>query len=256
MFRVFVVCVLALACACGDDDDGNDKAAAAGSSAGAAANGGRGGSSTGTGTGTGKEGAACQTSATCSSNLKCVVAALLQDQSGTLGIPACARPCKDAATDCQQGETCRTLTGDPSDSFCRSVTTEAFKPCGAGDTSVCAEPLTCFTLQEEDGSLQGGVCFQPCALPGAMFTTPPPPCTGGQTCVDALGDPEIGACAQTVGRGEVCDPDATKFCDPSDFCITAANSDISHCLQNCTKDGTCADGKTCTPLSDGDKFCQ
>ncbi|MEY4580855.1 MAG: hypothetical protein RL701_5558, partial [Pseudomonadota bacterium] len=63
-------------------------------------------------------------------------------------------------------------------------------------------------------------------------------------------------CAATVKRGEVCEPDSGKFCETSDFCITEADSDISHCYQDCTKDGTCADGKTCMPLPDGDKFCE
>ncbi|MET0387344.1 MAG: hypothetical protein ABW321_15355 [Polyangiales bacterium] len=254
-----VLGLLCIASACGGDDDDGQSPPRAGTGSGgrggssAAGSGGSAGAAGAASGGDGEEGFPCSGDDDCTSALRCIVAAIVTDETGQdFALPACARACGPALEECQADEMCRTLTGDPSEAFCLSTTTEAFEPCGAAYTAVCGNGLSCLTGVTEDNSPGHGVCIQPCALPNADLDLPP--CADGLTCLEALNDPELGLCATEAGRGQPCGVEAGSVCGTADFCIADETSSL--CYQDCTESGTCDDGGTCTDFPDGSgRYC-
>lgn len=239
--------------ACGSDDKpattGNAASTAGAGGAAVAVSGGGSAASSGTGV----EGQECAADGDCSSGLHCLIAQVVQiDANRAAGLKVCARSCS-GTTGCEAGESCTVLTRDPSQALCLSVTTEPFQPCGASNTSECADGLDCLPIVTDDGGLIG-VCIQACALPGSMGTAPP--CPSGLSCIDGLGDESFGLCATEAARGAACDPTTGMICGKDDFCI-ADETNTSLCYQDCTDTMMCADGKTCMPFPDGDgAYCE
>jgi hypothetical protein len=168
-------------------------------------------------------------------------------------IKVCARSCSQD-TDCKDMEACTSdVTRQPKDALCWSTTTEAFKPCGPADTSVCSNGLECLPVLADDGSI-GGFCVQPCALPGSnkMGT----PCPEGLSCLDELGLDGVGLCAKRVGRSETCGPEIGAICATEDVCLSDPKDGSSLCYQDCTKTKMCDAGKTCMTLEADLAYCE
>lgn len=226
--------LLVLSACGGDDDDKKDNTADSGTpdaGKGPAAGGGA------KGTGSGKEGVECETHADCMSGLSCLGAdERLED------LKVCARPCK-MTSDCKDGERCYAETKKPEDAFCWNTESEALKPCGPAFTARCDETkkLGCLRIEDE-GSIAGGVCLEPCELKKTDA------CSDGFKCLDIIGQDESGLCVHTVGRAEVCDEPKGEFCDPGNLCLSDGES--WRCYQDCSESDKCDDDKMCKALKD------
>jgi hypothetical protein len=174
-------------------------------------------------------------------------------ESSDVEIRVCARSCHDATQDCLAGEVCETPSRIPAQALCLNVADALFAHCGALDTARCGNGLDCLPIFLDD-QYDGGRCIQLCTLPNASQSLPA--CPDGYGCSNVLGNPELGACAKTVGRGEECGVSSGAVCTVSDLCVATDGPD-AHCYQDCSDAATpCVDGKTCTSLRDGGGFCQ
>ena len=244
---------LAIAAGCSTSDRKSDMEATTGSGGGGA---GKGGSSaaagSGSGSGSAQEGKPCRADADCSSGLSCVISVI-----GDFGFRHCARGCSKTEP-CMDGEMCLTSTPSPDDSYCRNAVKEAFMPCGPGQTSFCEPPLTCIFPDEGVGT-PVGICFNFCQLPTSSITISESAvlktCPNGLTCAAALGDPDVGVCSKTVGRGEMCSIESGTLCGSGDLCVTEDASGASSCYQDCTKDSMCSNGKPCTKIDPEASIC-
>jgi hypothetical protein len=226
-------CLLALAACSGDDDEDKSKTPDAGADAGGSAAG-----SGAKGTGTGKEGAECDSHADCGSSLSC-----LKADERIEDLKVCARPCR-LNDDCDDGELCRTPTREPTEAFCWNTETEALKPCGAAFTAICdeAKNLGCLLVEDDDGTVSGGVCLEPCTLGQGDA------CSDGFACLDLINQEKAGLCAHTVERGKVCDEPKGEFCEPGNLCLSDGSE--WRCYQDCSQSNECADDKACKKLQD------
>jgi hypothetical protein len=270
LFRLVLGLTLgSAACSSDSKDNKGNAGSSAGSSAGAG--GSAAGSSAGkSGAGSGAAGAGnhgsvtegqeCALPADCASGLSCVISGIVEPDQSVAAVRICARACGSEA-DCDQDETCQTLTNKPADAHCWKLQTEPLKPCGPSDTSMCAAPLDCFHTSD-DGNVPLGICFNYCKSPGG---TNPQPDVVLEQCPDSLdcvggSMTEVGICAHGAKRGDACNPDVGSVClDSSDFCLGMSAGGDAQCLQNCTGTNKCDDGKTCTVIQndpDNTSYCE
>jgi hypothetical protein len=236
---------------CSTSSDHGAMTAGAGG-AGGASGGGKAGSTAAGGSGSVAEGKSCRTGTDCASGLNCVIN-VIED----VGFRHCARGCSKERP-CMTDEMCVTATGSADDLYCRNQVTEAFKPCGPSDTSICAAPLGCIFSDVQQG-VPVGTCFNLCQLPASKVTISDPTvlktCPGALECVSALGDADVGVCSTTAPRGELCSLEQGKLCGQLDICVTDDVSGESRCYQDCSEDGMCSDGKPCTPIEPPVSIC-
>jgi hypothetical protein len=238
LFRLTLGLLVALS-ACGGDDKPSGGAGSGGGAGGKGSAAGSGGS-TGTGTGSGKEGNDCKTDADCGSGLNCIAADALQiNSTQEVVVSVCARKCTDDK-DCMSNETCFSFSGKPANALCWNLTTEAGKPCGPGDTSICDEDsdLQCAVVRSDSGdSLADGECIKNCKVAS-------PDCPAGLSCL--FSDGTDGVCAKQLDRGASCGEDIFSDCGPSDVCITDGTTGF--CLQDCTKSMMCDEPDVHAPV--------
>lgn len=243
--------MIALVAACSTSDHKNASDAGAVTAAGSG-NGGAGKGGSAAGGGSAQEGKPCRADEDCESGLSCVISVI-----GDFGFKHCARNCSKTSP-CKDGEMCRTSTSNPDDSYCRDAVKEAFKPCGPGNTSYCESPLTCIFPDEGVGT-PVGICFNFCQLPTSSVSISDPAvlkeCASGLICAAALGDPDLGVCAKTVPRGEMCSIESGTLCGTGDLCVTEDASGASSCYQDCTSGAMCSNGKPCTKIDAQASIC-
>ena len=187
----------------------------------------------------------CESHADCASALSCLKADQLITE-----LKVCARPCREK-TDCEQDERCWSVTGEPSDAFCWNTQGEALEPCGPAHTALCDDDknLGCLRVENDEGSVAGGVCLSPCELGGEDA------CSDGFACLDILEQDEAGLCAHTVSRGDVCDEPKGEFCEPGNLCLSDGSE--WRCYQDCSQSSSCDDDKECKQLSgDQGAYCE
>lgn len=247
LFRLTLGLLLGLSACGGSDKPSSGGSAGAGGKGSAAGSGGSAGGSTGTGSG--KEGDDCTGDKDCGKGLNCILADSVK-VSSTQSVPVsvCARKCS-VDSDCMDGEMCFSTTGKGDNLLCWSLTTEAGKPCGPGDTSFCDESmnLQCLVTQSSTtGSIAGGECVQICDSSHG--------CPSDLTCLGNT-DNSGGVCGTQLKRGADCVSDPLSDCAPADVCIT--DGQTGFCLQDCTKNMMCDDSsQKCMSLSDGSgSFC-
>lgn len=229
-------CLVALSACGGDDDDKKDNTADAGTPDGGKGPAAGGGAK---GTGSGKEGVECEEHADCASGLSC-----LKADARVADLKVCARPCTKTS-ECKDGERCWAATGEPEEALCWNTENEALKPCGPGFTALCDETknLGCLRIEDE-GSIAGGVCLEPCELKKEDA------CSDGFKCLDIIGQDESGLCVHTVGRSEVCDEPKGEFCDLGNLCLSDGGGGPWRCYQDCSETDKCDDDKQCKELQD------
>jgi hypothetical protein len=188
----------------------------------------------------------CKADKECGSGLGCLKAdAHVED------LKVCARPCQNNS-DCDDGERCLSAGGEPAQAFCWNTVSEALKPCGPANTSMCddSKNLGCLRVESDSGSVAGGVCLEPCKLKEKSS------CKDGFSCLDIIDMPDNGLCVHTVKRGETCDEPNGEFCETGNLCLSDAGK--WRCYQDCTDSKKCDDDKECKALTDGAKgsYCE
>jgi hypothetical protein len=228
--------------ACGGDDEAQPNAADASvTDAGDASAAGSGAK----GTGSGKEGVECTAHADCGSGLSCLKADKLDSD-----LKVCARPCRND-DGCEDDERCLAITGEPSEGFCWNTVSKALDLCGPAHTALCDEEkkLGCLRVENDEGSVAGGVCLSPCEL-GKEDA-----CPDGFSCLDIIDEEDTGLCARTIGRGDVCDEPKGEFCEPGNLCLS--DSSAWRCYQDCSESNRCDDNKECKELTgDQGAYCE
>jgi hypothetical protein len=187
----------------------------------------------------------CESHADCQSGLSCLKADARVEK-----LKVCARPCMKTS-ECKDAERCWSATGEPEEAFCWNSEGEALKSCGPAFTSICDETknLGCLRIEDDKGSVSGGVCLEPCKLKDDNT------CSDGFSCLDIIDQEDSGLCVHTVGRGEVCDEPKGEFCEPGNLCLSDGGS--WRCYQDCSESKKCDDDKKCKELQgDQGAYCE
>jgi hypothetical protein len=270
LFKLVLGLTLCSAACSGDDD--SDGGGAAGGTAGSSAGGsgpragntakaGTGGAGGAASTGTATEGKECTKTSECASGLTCVNSGIPLGPDKLVVGQVCARACT-TVDQCTADEVCETITGQSADRHCWSAVTEALKPCGPADTSLCDPPLDCIFASVE-GNLPVGVCVNYCKAPNSENpdkTVVLDTCPAGLECL-ASGEAEadtdagagtisVGICGKGAARGQPCDPGSGTICAAAtDLCLGMSDTtNDALCYQDCTTTPKCDDGKVCTAI--------
>ena len=236
--------VLLAVAACGGDDekpqsdsDGGTRERDSGTKS-SAANGGNGGKGGADSNGEGKE---CKTDKDCSSDLRC-----LKGDAHVADLKVCARPCQNNS-DCDDAERCWSATGEPAQAFCWNMESEALKPCGPAFTSMCddSKNLGCLRVEDDNNSVAGGVCLEPCKLKDKNS------CDSGFSCLDLIDMPDDGLCVHTAKRDETCDEPNGKFCESGNLCLGDEKDSSWRCYQDCSDSMKCDDDRECKMFDNG-----
>ena len=166
----------------------------------------------------------------CAPGLACVF--FVQDSADGV----CFAPCSPSAPGCAVPEQCLAVFSDPTLGICAIP-----QPPDAG--CVQAEGLFCGQGQICLDPGDGGSCYPRCT-PGASD-----PCPAPQSCLAPTTDATVGICAQAMGPGGACNPNAGQFCDSQSYCIIDVDGGSSCHLACSPQAPGCPGGQSCYPLT-------